>query len=260
MSGAVVLPRIIKKYEMICLTGSWSFGEDVFIMTKRIVLFSDVHGNITGLEEIMREVKKLENVERIIGLGDYFGWGAGGNDIIDLCRENHVFLVRGGHEEILNLIDGGRDSGNYYPEIYFTHDWLVKNLKKEYYEYVTSLPTEVRVKLNNNYSMIGFHAALGDMESYTCGSDRDMDTLTKTYGSLEENIIVYGHYHEPHVIPLKGKLLVNCASVGQRKNDSLSNYTILEYDEEKVAIIQRQVPYDKAEENRLIEERGMIRR
>lgn len=80
--------------------------------TKRIVLFSDVHGNITGLKEVIKEVKKLENVEYIIGLGDYFGWGAGGNDIIDLCLENDVVLIRGGHEEILNLIDRGEDNGN----------------------------------------------------------------------------------------------------------------------------------------------------
>lgn len=228
--------------------------------TKRIVLFSDVHGNITGLEEIMKEVKKLENVEHIIGLGDYFGWGAGCNDIIDLCLANHVVLIRGGHEEILNLIDRGEDQGDYYPEIYFTHDWLKKNLKQEYYQLVTNLPTEIRIRLNPSYTLIGFHAALNDMESYTCGSDRELEVLEKTYGGLEENIIVYGHYHEPHVIPMNGKLLINCASVGQRKRDNLSNYTIIEYDEKKVAVIQRQIPYNKDEEDRLIEERGMIRR
>lgn len=229
-------------------------------MVKRIVLFADVHGNITGLEAIMKEVQKLENVEYIIGLGDYFGWGAGCDDIIDLCKENNILLVRGGHEEILNIIDREGNKGYYYPEIYYTHEWLKKNLKREYYEYVTSLPLEVRIKLNDKYSLIGFHAALNDMESYTCGSDRDMEILEKTYGSLEENIVVYGHYHEPHVIPMNDKILINCASVGQRKNDNLSNYTIIEYDEKKIAIIQKQVPYDKSEEDRLIEERGMIRR
>ena len=228
--------------------------------TKRIVLFSDVHGNVTGLKEVIKEVKKLENVEYIIGLGDYFGWGAGCNDIIDVCLENDVVLIRGGHEEILNLIDRGEDKGNYYPEIYFTHGWLKKNLKSEYYQLVTSLPTEIRITLNNAYTLIGFHAALNDMESYTCGSDRDLEVLENTYGSLEENIIVYGHFHEPHVIPMNGKLLINCASVGQRKNDSLSNYTVIEYDEKKIAVIQRQIPYDKDEEDRLIQERGMIRR
>ena len=224
--------------------------------TKRIVLFSDVHGNITGLGEVMKEVKKLENVEYIVGLGEYFGWGAGCNDIIDLCIENNVVLIRGGHEEILNLIDRGEDSGSYFPEIYFTHDWLKENLRPEYYQLVTSLPTEIRIKLNDAYTLIGFHAALNDMESYTCGSDRDLEVLEKTYGSIEENIVVYGHYHDPHVIPMNGKLLINCASIGQRKKDNLSNYTIIEYDEKKVAIIQRQVPYDKGEEDRLIQERG----
>lgn len=228
--------------------------------TKRIILFADVHGNITGLREIFKEVDKLENVTHVIGLGDYFGWGAGHNDIIELCNEKNVILIRGGHEEILNIIDNSEDDGSYYPEIYFTHDWLKKNLKEEYYKYVTSLPLEIRIKLNDKYSLIGFHAALGDMESYTCGSDRELQVLEATYGKLEENIIVYGHYHEPHVLPMDDKILINCASVGQRKKDNLSNYTIIEYDEEKVAIIQKQVPYDKAEEDRLIEERGMVRR
>lgn len=229
-------------------------------MTNRMVLFADVHGNITGLREVMKEVRKLENVKHIIGLGDYFGWGAGCDDIIDLCLENQVTLIRGGHEEILNIIDRGEDRGDYYPEIYFTHDWLKKNLKDEYYRYVTHLPMEIRIKLNSAYSLIAFHAALNDMESYTCGSDREIEVLEAAYGSLEENIVVYGHYHEPHVIPMNGKLLINCASVGQRRKDNLSNYTIIEYDEKKVAVIQRQVPYDKDEEDRLIQERGMIRR
>lgn len=122
-------------------------------MTKRIVLFSDVHGNITGLEEVLKEVKKLENVDHIVGLGDYFGWGAGCNDIIELCLENNVILIRGGHEEILNTIDCKEDNGSYYPEVYFTHDWLKRNLKSEYYEYVTNLPTEIRIKLNDKYSI-----------------------------------------------------------------------------------------------------------
>ena len=229
-------------------------------MIKRIVLFSDVHGNITGLKEVMKQVSQLENITHIIGLGDYFGWGAGCDDIIELCKENNVILIRGGHEEILNIIDNGKDDDNYYPEIYFTHKWLKKNLKQEYYNYVTSLPLEIRIKLNDKYSLIGFHAALGDMESYTCGSEQPLSVLKNTYGNLEENIIVYGHYHEPHIIPLGDKMLVNCASVGMRKNDNMSNYTIIEYDEEKVAIIQKQVPYDKMEEDRLVDERGMIRR
>lgn len=172
---------------------------------KRIVLFSDVHGNITGLRAVLDEAARLENVTQIIGLGDYFGYGAGCDDIIELCQERNV-------------------------------------------------------RLNDNCDLIGFHAAYRDMEANICATDRSLETLEAAYGNLEENIVVYGHYHEPHVIPLKDKLLINCASVGMRKKDNKSNYTVIEYDDEKIAIIQRQVCYDKAEEDRLVKERGMMRR
>lgn len=49
---------------------------------QRIVFMSDIHGNVTGLEAVLNEVKKLENVAHIVALGDYFGWSAGHNDLI----------------------------------------------------------------------------------------------------------------------------------------------------------------------------------
>ncbi len=228
-------------------------------MTKRAIFMADIHGNITGLKAVLAEVKKLENVTHIVALGDYFGWSAGHNDILDECIDNGVILIRGGHEEILNIIDNGKDDGKYYPVIYFTHDWLKKNLTPTYYKMVTELPLEFRLKLNENDSIIAFHAALNDMESYSCGSDRPLEVLQRVYGQLDENIIIYGHYHEPHVIPMGSKTLINCAAVGARVRDNLSNYTIIEYTDEKIAIIQKQVPYSKQEEEQLIAERGMIR-
>lgn len=229
-------------------------------MTKRAIFMSDLHGNISGLRVVLAEIKKLENVTHIVALGDYFGWSAGHNDLLELCIESNVILIRGGHEELLNIIDKGQDGGKYYPEVYFTHDWLKKHLKSYYYKIITELPLEFRLKLNEKYSIIAFHAAYNDLESYSCGSDRPLEVLQRVYGGLEENIVIYGHYHEPHIIPMNEKLLINCAAVGTRIKDALSNYTIIEYNDEKIAVIQKQVPYDKHEEEQLILERGMIRR
>ena len=49
---------------------------------KRIILVSDINGNIVGLRDIFREIYNLENVTHIIGCGDYFGYDAGANEII----------------------------------------------------------------------------------------------------------------------------------------------------------------------------------
>lgn len=226
---------------------------------KRAVFFADIHGNITGLREVIREIDKLENVTHIVCLGDYFGYGAGHNEIIDLCLNKKVILLRGNHEVMMNEIDENKDNDEFYPSVYFTHDWLLKNLKREYYEYIKALPMAFELKLNGKYSLIAFHAALNDTKSRTCSSYVTLNVIEETYGTLTQNIIVYGHNHEPHIMPFKDKLLINCSSVGMRKYDCLSNYTIIEYDNEKIAIIQKQVPYDKNEENELIVERSMTR-
>ena len=38
-------------------------------MIKRIVLFADVHGNITGLREVIKAAKLLENCKALRGIG-----------------------------------------------------------------------------------------------------------------------------------------------------------------------------------------------
>jgi predicted phosphodiesterase len=231
------------------------------IFMKRIVLFSDVHGNITGLNTMFDYIKNLENISHIIGCGDYFGYSAGADEIIDTCKKYNVILLRGGHEELLGIIDRKEDNGKYYDVIYQTHAWLKKWLKDEYYRYIQELPMDITLKLNEKYTLYACHAARGDMESYTCGSDRPIEILRKTYGYYEENVIVYGHYHESHIIPIDNKLLINCASIGGvRKNETLINFTIIEYDDEKISIIQKSLPYDTEEELRLVSERNMQRR
>ena len=222
-------------------------------MIMRIAFFSDVHGNIAGLREVIKEIEKYENIAHIVGLGDYFGWDDSCYEIIDLLTKKNVILIRGNHDEELNMLDNGEDNG-FCKDIYVAHEWLLKNLTKDdYKKYITTLPTVFRLKLNDKYSLIGFHAASEDMFSNTCGTDNSYDTLEKTYGKLQENVIIYGHFHKSHIIPLKDKLLINCASVGIRRDDNLSSYTIIEYDEEKIAVIQKQIPYDRNKEKRFWE-------
>jgi len=174
-------------------------------------------------------------------------------------------MVCGNHEEAYAKIDRGEyplESGAGERRVKThawqlrVHKWLREHLKPEYYERMLNLPTEFRLRLNDEFSVIGFHAALGCTVSPTCGAFVPAGTLREVYGGLAENVVIYGHYHEPHVIPLDGKLLVNCASVGMRIGDCYSNYTVVEYDDEKIAVVQRQVLYDGDEDARLVWERG----
>ena len=82
-----------------------------------------------------------------------------------------------------------------------------------------------------------------------------MERLRSEYATYDVDIIVYGHYHKHHVIPLDGKLLVNVASVGMR-TDGFSSFTIIKSVCGNPIVRQFTVPYDSQQEERLNRKNG----
>ena len=76
------------------------------------------------------------------------------------------------------------------------------------------------------------------------------DVLRNHYGDVDANVVAYGHFHRHHVIPLDGRLLVNVASVGLRKDETCT-LTIVEPGGAAVAVRQYTIPYSGADEQRL---------
>lgn len=222
---------------------------------KRIVLFSDVHGNIVGLRTILDAVSKLKNVSHIIACGDFFGYDGGNDDVFEICDEFNVIMLRGDHEEYMMKIEAGLNHEIPHPVISETHKWLQSHLNKKNFNRLMNLDVNISIKINENYSLLACHSGPTGIRSRTCAADVPLEILRKTYGKLDENFIVYGHHHEPHVIHVDDKILINCASVGMRKADNISNYTIIEYDDEQFTIAQNKLRYDKIEAERLAEER-----
>ena len=143
-------------------------------------------------------------------------------------------LVKGDHERYLRSIENNTDEGMLHPVIYATHKWLKKNLKSEYYDFVLNLSEDISIRLNDKYTLCACHASRQDMRSRTCAADVPVEILRQTYGGYPENIIAYGHHHESHVTRMDDKFLINCASVGMRKYDNISRYTVIEYDDENI--------------------------
>ena len=226
---------------------------------NRVVLFSDVHGNITGLKEIFKEIEKLENVTHIICCGDYFGYDGGADDIFEMLDAFQVKMIKGDHEEYLVKLN--KDSNALMPHkiINETYDWLKLNLSHANFSRLLNLDTDYSLKLNDSFSIYTCHAGPNNLSSRTCATDIPMNVLRKTYSGIEENIVVYGHHHTPHVIPMDDKILVNCASVGMRKNDNICSYTVIEYNDERVAILQKSLKYDKEAADKLALKRKIPR-
>lgn len=61
----------------------------------RLLVVSDVHGNIYALEAVVEGVRGWD---RIIVLGDLVDYGPRPGEVIDYLREHDALIVRGNHD------------------------------------------------------------------------------------------------------------------------------------------------------------------
>ncbi len=220
----------------------------------RLALFSDIHGNITGLKAVLAQIGKMGGVDAVYALGDLIGFGPATDEILDLLLQHRAHLLRGNWEELVCDIDA---------HVHKTTDpglcrraaaWAYAHLSSDYRDLLPSLPIQETVELAPGHKLLLCHAAPDNLWSFTCQPDTPTVKLREVYGVLDAEVIAYGHYHRHHVLASDGKLLLNVASVGLRE-DGLSGLTILEFNGQ-LSIQQLQVPYDTAEEKKLKEERA----
>ncbi len=168
----------------------------------RVLVFSDIHGNLPALETMLREEI---NIDKYINLGDVVNYGPWSNECVELVSElEDCINIRGNHEE------------------YFINEYCdVKNqLVIDFYnqciegfKYRDIIKTYEETRVFNNYKLIH---TLG-VKDYIF-HDTEVD--------LKENILL-GHSHQQFVNKFNGYTILNPGSVGQnRKFINVSNYVV----------------------------------
>ncbi len=224
----------------------------------RIALFSDIHGNIVGLQAILKRLDQLGGADVLFALGDFLAIGPGAEDVIDLLLAREVHMVRGNWDEV--FIDPDAYIAKADPQFRSTvarhFAWLQHNLSPSAQALLAGLPLHIELAVAPDHTLFVCHAAPDDPWSDACSAATPTARLQHIFGHVDAEIIAYGHYHAHHVIPLDGKLLINVASVGMQRNGAgQSAFTILEYADERWTVQQYQVPYDVAVFERLCRER-----
>jgi predicted phosphodiesterase len=218
----------------------------------KVALFSDIHGNITGLRAVLSQVERIGGVEKILCAGDILGGGAGTEDLLDLLWKYRVEVVRGNHEEMALDIESSKQflAAGEWDKWAFEYEWLHEQIGQKYWDWMAALPMYRTVELGEGKRLTVCHATMESTWEKVCAADVSRDKLERAYGEIEANIIAYGHYHNHHVMWVGEKLLVNVASVGLR-GDGMSAFTIVKVDGGKMVVQQYQVKYNVKEEERI---------
>jgi predicted phosphodiesterase len=224
----------------------------------RIALFSDIHGNITGLEAVLRKIKNTGGADLVVAAGDLIVGNAGADEIIELLVENDVLMVRGDSDserKLYRLIDGSHPGANRFPNGYYhaMQEWLNSNLSEASRQLLDTLPITLQLEGVPGHTILICHAAPEDPASRTCSPHLPAADLVSIFEHETAEVIAFGHAHSPHVRWIENRLYVNVASVAFRQDDT-SMLTYLSCQESQVknvhsdkaawTIEQIAVPYD----------------
>ncbi len=64
----------------------------------KIVIFSDIHGNLHALQAVLADIDR-QQPDEIYCLGDLVGYGAHPNEVIDLIRTRQIPTIMGNYDD-----------------------------------------------------------------------------------------------------------------------------------------------------------------
>ncbi len=214
----------------------------------RILLISDIHGNWPALQAVAAEPYDL-----CLCLGDLVDYGVEPAPCVEWVRQNARWTVRGNHDHGVaqNVVVNGRTGYKYLSGI--TRVLSRERLQETDFRYLARLPL-TRVLTLENTRFLLVHASPRDpLDEYAPAEE---EFWTRRLQNVDADVICVGHTHQPYVLPVGNKLVINPGSVGQpRDGDPRASFAILEPDTKKVEL--RRLEYPVEETVRAVQESNL---
>ncbi len=214
-------------------------------------IFSDVHGNLEALNEVMDSMTR-HGVERRVCLGDIVGYGPFPNECVELIAEKSDIVVLGNHDSVAVGRESHDEWNNYTAQR--SIEWTRNVLTPATVEFLRKLPYTASEK-----PLFFTHASPWNPPDWKYVSS--LDDAVDTFSFFTEQIAFIGHTHWPIIVIMDNeqsfhvseslsytlrpgqRLLVNDGSVGQpRDRNTQASWCLCDTERMSVEIVR--VPYD----------------
>jgi putative phosphoesterase len=229
----------------------------------RVAALSDVHGNVAALEAVLADIAR-EKPDRIVVAGDLVLNGPEPAAVVDLLRTSVTdgTAVVAGNTDIAVadfdyaaafpwMTDGVPDA------ILAAAEWAHDELGDERVEWLRNLPSERRVRADDDTLVLVCHASPG---SQTAGFDQDLDpsVTIERVARTDARVIVCGHTHLPDIRDLGWKVIVNDGSAGYVfDGDPTASWALIDIDDGDVRAEIRRTTFDTLGVANAISSRGL---
>ena len=102
----------------------------------KYLIFSDIHSNLEAFEKML-SLKKVQEVDKILFLGDLVGYGADPNEIINIFKNlENVYSIRGNHDKVISELES---SSLFNPVAAFSAEWSKLHISPENKQFLIDL-------------------------------------------------------------------------------------------------------------------------
>lgn len=243
----------------------------------RIAVFSDVHGNLSGLDAVLADIDAQEaGFDEIVFAGDLCVFGPRPDACVALLREREAEIasIYGNTDKWISGLpllaeDADAEERLRWERVSNVVDWTREVLPPMDRAWLDELPFHRRISptVNPRDDLFIVHANPKNVDDVIYpdtalqkelfGEVRQKDdALDAMIGDLVFSVLAFGHLHVPSVRRWRGVRLVNVASVSRPGDgDWRAKYAIFTWDGTSWAVEHRYVEYDLEAEAAAYEER-----
>ena len=158
----------------------------------RALVVSDLHANEAALRAVMNRVRR-KKFDSVVCLGDFVGYGAEPNQILDTMRELHgrKLYIRGNHDRVASGIS---DANGFNHAAKAAALWTRDHLSNKNRRFLHDLPTGPL----DHKGVLLCHGSPYDEDEYVFNVHHAAQVMTL----YQSPIILYGHTHLPVIFSI----------------------------------------------------------
>lgn len=202
----------------------------------RILLIADIHANWPALQTVAAVPHDI-----CLFLGDLVDYALEPAPCIAWVREKARATVRGNHDHGVaqNVVVQGRSGFKYLTGV--TRALTRELVTETDMRYLGRLPLTRHITLDKIRFLLVHASPRDPLDEY---APADPEFWTRRLQNVDADVICVGHTHQPYVLEINGKLIINPGSVGQpRDGDPRTSFAVLE--NRKVTLERREYPVEE---------------
>jgi putative phosphoesterase len=199
----------------------------------RIVVLSDIHGNVVALEQVLAHMRRETTPDMVVVAGDLVAFGPRPAEVMALLRDlpNVHFVL--GNTDMYVLQE--QDSASSFTRAALATSDL---------ELLADMPFSQTIPAAPGREVLIVHANPQNLYD-TIKPDLSPVLVRPLLKDVTQPIVVFGHYHVPFIRELDGYTLVDVASVGLPRDGMLrAAYASLTFDGHDWHISHHRVAFD----------------